>query len=323
MRNFASDDEIQLLRKTYSQALYSGKVYPKDLPLILLLNECLSNQGSLIRAQICYLSMVCRDQDIDRSANLAIALEYYHLASLMLDDLPCMDDGETRRGRTCVHKVYGEASTILASLVLINRAYLMIWSVLSDLSSELRVQAGNLLDDCLGLNGLLLGQSLDLGFSQAANSLSNITEIADRKTGSLFKLSFVLPALISNAPTKEMILLKRLSMFFGRIYQLIDDFKDCLNSEILTGKSPRDYLLDRPNLVIKLGHANSFKYLSRLLEISAKIIKRLEQLKNIQSVKSIKLYRELLSEFGDAKDEFEKVSKDIFKNVKTRFSAYT
>jgi len=55
--------------------------------------------------------------------DLAVALEYFHTASLIFDDLPCMDDATERRGVSCVHFEFGEAEAILAALALINRAY--------------------------------------------------------------------------------------------------------------------------------------------------------------------------------------------------------
>ena len=51
------------------------------------------------------------------------AIEMVHTASLILDDLPSMDDAKTRRGRPTCHVAHGEATAILAAFALMNRAF--------------------------------------------------------------------------------------------------------------------------------------------------------------------------------------------------------
>ena len=68
---------------------------------------------------------------MSRAKDLAIALEYFHTASLLFDDLPCMDNASERRGVPCVHLAFGEAGAILAALALINRAYALSWRAVS------------------------------------------------------------------------------------------------------------------------------------------------------------------------------------------------
>jgi len=58
---------------------------------------------------------------IARALDVACAMEMVHAASLVLDDLPSMDDAQLRRGVPCAHQVYGEGAAILAALALINR----------------------------------------------------------------------------------------------------------------------------------------------------------------------------------------------------------
>src|SRR5439155_1387888 len=54
------------------------------------------------------------------------AIEMVHTASLILDDLPCMDDAATRRGRPTCHVAHGESTAILAAFALLNRAFEII-----------------------------------------------------------------------------------------------------------------------------------------------------------------------------------------------------
>ena len=59
----------------------------------------------------------------ENALDLACSLEMIHAASLILDDLPAMDDAETRRGLPANHRVFGEATAILAAIGLFNSAY--------------------------------------------------------------------------------------------------------------------------------------------------------------------------------------------------------
>jgi len=123
-----------------------------------------------------------------------------------------------------------------------------------------------LIEDCLGSRGIVDGQCRDLAFStDSEKSFEEITLIADRKTGSLFRLSMVLPALAVESDSVEIDALEELSLLFGRTYQLVDDFKDVYGSSDKTGKPKRDVELDRPNIVRCIGKKEAIKYLRLLL----------------------------------------------------------
>lgn len=91
------------------------------------LAETLDNPGSMFRAELAFRVARCFGQTEECSQDLAIALEYFHTASLLFDDLPAMDNAAQRRGAPCVHHVYGEGAAILAALAFINRAYSLVW----------------------------------------------------------------------------------------------------------------------------------------------------------------------------------------------------
>ena len=72
---------------------------------------------------------------------LAVALEYFHTASLLFDDLPCMDNALERRGAPCTHLVFGEEGAILTALALINRAYALTWRAVAGCPQARQAQA--------------------------------------------------------------------------------------------------------------------------------------------------------------------------------------
>src|SRR6187551_2285314 len=88
--------------------------------------QIVNHPGKLLRAELVYKAAVGHGLSLDAAGRLACAVEYFHTASIVLDDLPCMDDATQRRGRTCIHRRHGDATAILASLTLINRAYALI-----------------------------------------------------------------------------------------------------------------------------------------------------------------------------------------------------
>jgi geranylgeranyl pyrophosphate synthase len=208
-----------------------------------------------------------------RTAAIAAALEQFHLASLLLDDLPCMDDAQTRRGLTCTHRVYGESFAILAALAFINRAYFLVWDALKGTPAQAQGEANALLDACLGLNGILNGQALDLAFASTDRSAATIERIALLKTGSLLRLSMLLPAISGGIDPAARRLLRRLADLWGCLYQLLDDFKDVEWGQAASGKTPlRDVSLGRPNQALALGREQALARMRQQLSRSRQLL---------------------------------------------------
>ena len=82
------------------------------------LRHVLDHPGSLVRPRMVLLVATAYELDDAAAQDLAIALEYFHTASLIFDDLPCMDNAMERRGVPCVHFEFGEAEAILSALAL-------------------------------------------------------------------------------------------------------------------------------------------------------------------------------------------------------------
>lgn len=225
-----------------------------DPMLQAALVHLVSHPGSMIRARMAWhAGKICGLPD-KSSRNLAIGVEYFHTASLVFDDLSCMDDASVRRKAACVHKRFGEATAILAALALINRAYALIWGETAGLELGHGLEVSRFVESCLGASGVLSGQSRDLNFNSADGSAEAILEIAAGKTVTLLKLALCLPALVAAAPARTVEHLAGLSLARGLGYQIADDFKDVFQEEQQSGKtSNRDRSLERPNLVTKVG----------------------------------------------------------------------
>lgn len=215
----------------------------------------------------------------ESSLQLAIALEYFHTASLLFDDLPSMDDATHRRGAMCVHQLYGEGAGILSALGLINRAYALLWQAAAQSAPARQAAALRYVESHLGLGGLLNGQSHDLHYSELPLAERSPQKIAMGKTVSLIRLSLVLPAMLGAPPPRVIRLLDRLAIFWGLAYQALDDLKDVLHEDARAGKTTaRDNLLDRPNLALTLGASATIERLQKLVRFSARCVSRLQNL---------------------------------------------
>lgn len=234
--------------------------------------------GKLVRPTLAYATMRAHGAEEDASLGVATAVEYFHLASLLLDDLSCMDDAVTRRGAACVHRVHGEATAILAALAFINRAYALIGFALATQPGLVRIQAQACLDACLGTAGLVGGQARDLRFGGSARTVREVSRIALGKTGAMLSLSLLLPALLAAPTPGEQRNLGAVCIYWSLAFQALDDVQDVLGSTITSGKTTdRDRALDRPNLALVLGVPAARGRMMRLLAQSERAVQRLTQ----------------------------------------------
>ncbi len=232
--------------------------------------DLLGHPGSMVRAQLAFA--LARGLGIEREAarDAAVAVEYFHTASLVFDDLPAMDDAALRRGRPCPHRVHGEGVAMLAALALITRGYALLWRALGPLPAERRERAAALTADCLGVAGILGGQARDLHFAAprgaGAAAAVEVLGVAAGKTVPLVRLALVLPALAGGAGAPAVAALERLAAAWGLAYQALDDCKDALMSREETGKTTaRDGALGRPNLPAAAGWNAALAEVDRLL----------------------------------------------------------
>ncbi len=237
------------------------------------IRETLRHRGSMVRAELAYRVAHSFAQPEERAESLAIAIEYFHTASLLFDDLPSMDNATERRGAPCIHQRYGEGAAILAALALINRAYALVWQAVAGLPTEVQQTALSYLERNLGLAGLLNGQSQDLHYAALPGSLRIPHQIALGKTVSLIRIPLVLPAILGGASRREIRHLEFLALFWGLGYQTVDDLKDVLFPGGETGKTgARDAQLNRPNQALYYGIPGAFERARRLMCLGGKVI---------------------------------------------------
>jgi geranylgeranyl pyrophosphate synthase len=129
------------------------------------------------------------------------------------------------------------------------------------------------IEGCLGVGGLLNGQSFDLHYSGLPRTLETTERIARGKTVSLIRLTLALPAMLGGATDRELQEIDRISEFWGLGYQIVDDLKDVLQSASETGKTAaRDVELNRPNIAAAIGIRGAVQRLTRLIDLGDKVL---------------------------------------------------
>lgn len=169
----------------------------------------------------------------------ALAVEFFHTASLIADDLPCMDNDDERRDKPSLHKVYGEAISLLASYALITAAFEKIHSnavVMQGAESpfcrssdRIGILALESATHCAGILGATGGQFLDL-FPPNQN-LDTVKQVIYKKTVTLFEVSFVLGWLFGGGDVAKLNQVKKAAYHFGMAFQIADDLADMLQDE--------------------------------------------------------------------------------------------
>lgn len=230
--------------------------------------------GKLVRARL--VLAAAQGVDDDAALRLATAVEYFHLSSLLLDDLPCMDDAQVRRGRACAHREHGEAAAILGALAFINRAYALVGGVFAATGVAASARAQVELDRCLGSAGLVGGQARDLAFAEGARSPREVGRVAAGKTAAMLVLALRLPALAAGAGVRELATLRALGLYWGLAFQALDDLSDALATTVVSGKTTgRDRALGRPSFALVLGVPETRRRIARWLTLAETSIDRL------------------------------------------------
>jgi geranylgeranyl pyrophosphate synthase len=178
--------------------------------------------------------------DEDAALPLAVAVELVHAASLILDDLPSMDNATLRRGRPTLHKVTGEANAILASVGLLNAAFATVQS--SSLKDRVRGRATTVLAEAIGSDGLVGGQVADLEATGRRLDLDALEYVHSHKTGALFIAAAELGAVAAGGRERDVSALKHYAKNLGLAFQITDDLLDYSGNPDTTGK---DAGLDR------------------------------------------------------------------------------
>lgn len=174
--------------------------------------------GKRIRPRVVEAFALACQGTADDWLRFAIAVEFIHKASLIQDDLPCMDSAVERSGRPAVHVVCSPAEAVLTSDTLMARAF--------GLCSESAWPAESVATLSQAVIALATGQAADLR-PDGARSWSDWQAVSDAKTGALFVAAASLGVIASGRDSEPLrSAAQRFGRSVGRLYQWWDDRRD-------------------------------------------------------------------------------------------------
>ncbi len=204
-----------------------------------------------VRALLLILSAKHYRAAEERALAAACAVEMVHAASLILDDLPAMDNATMRRGLPANHRVYGEATAILAAIALMNRAFGVIAED-RGLPDVIRARLVEILSRAIGSEGLVAGQEADLKWQPIAATRKDVELVHMRKTAALFAAATEMGAVVAGIQGDEELRMRDFGKRLGLAFQVLDDLLDVLAASEQAGKDVgRDE--GKPSIVRTIG----------------------------------------------------------------------
>lgn len=194
--------------------------------------------GKRLRPVLCLAASELVCGSYGNALPLACAIEMIHTYSIIHDDLPSMDDDDTRRGVPANHRVFGEAVATLAGDALLADAFNLVTEKLPQggVSSELVLRVISLLSEASGSEGMVLGQVFDLEMDYARSSEGEILNAYRLKTAKMIMASVVGGAIVARARDDELQRLESYSEKIGLAFQIKDDILDSRTDGAAAGK---------------------------------------------------------------------------------------
>ncbi len=169
---------------------------------------------------------------------VAAAIEMVHTYSLIHDDLPAMDNDDYRRGKLTNHKVFGEATAILAGDALLTHAFYSVVqaSRRHGASADSVLSIVEDLAEMSGPRGMVGGQIADMEGEQGLTDLQQLQYIHRHKTGDLIIFSLMAGGRIAGAGSRQLEALRDFGTHIGLAFQIQDDILDLVGDEGKLGK---------------------------------------------------------------------------------------
>ncbi len=214
-------DNASLVEESLKKYLHSRK----DTTLYGAMEYSLMCGGKRIRPFLTIEFCKLFGGDIEAALPYAMAIEMIHTFSLIHDDMPCMDNDDFRRGKPTNHKVYGEATALLAGDAMIFSAFECALSN-ANTSSENKLLAVQELAKGSGADGMCEGQMLDLAGEGNKLTFDELLSLHAHKTGCLIRVAAKLGAIAANADEEAIKAADTYGAGIGLAFQIIDDILD-------------------------------------------------------------------------------------------------
>ena len=206
---------------------------------------------------------------------VAASLEMIHTYSLIHDDLPAMDDDDLRRGKPTNHKVFGEATAILAGDGLLTGAFQLL--SLSQLGLSEKVLLMQKLAKAAGNQGMVAGQMGDIEGEKVSLTLEELAAVHEKKTGALIEFALIAGGVLANQTEEVIGLLTQCAHHYGLAFQIRDDLLDATSTEADLGKKVgRDEALNKSTYPALLGIAGAKDALTHQLAEGSAVLEKIK-----------------------------------------------
>ena len=231
------------------------------------------NGGKRVRASL-VLSAARLAGDAHLAAPVAAALEMVHAYSLIHDDLPAMDDADTRRGMPATHIAFDEATAILAGDALQTEAFSVLTTKLEDLPADRTLSLIRILADASGVHGMAGGQMLDLQAEKMTPDLTSTRAMQELKTGALIRSAAVMGVIVGGGDKVMQDNIGQYADRLGFAFQIADDILDYRSTGEALGKPVgRDAEQGKASFVVLLGLAQAEQKAAELIEEAIALLK--------------------------------------------------
>lgn len=260
-------DEYKALKaKQINKAL--DEAVPLRHPAILheAIRYSLLSSGKRFMSTLCIASCEMVGGSQSAAMSMACAIEMLVTMAVIQDDLPCLDNDDFRRGKPSNHKVFGEATAILACQALHCLAIERITMIKAEnVSPERLLRAMVEINSAVGTEGLAAGQIMDMKSEGKEVSLSELNFIHRHKTEKFIEASIVSGVIIGGGNEQEIERMRNFGKCVGMAYQLWNDIVDVIGSLHSKETTGRDVLRDKATYPKLVGMDESKKYTKELL----------------------------------------------------------
>lgn len=225
----------EYMKIEYPETIFKSMKYTVSLP------------GKRLRPILCLETCRMLGGEIEDAMPTACAIEMLHAQTLIHDDLPCMDNDDYRRGKPSNHKVFGEATAVLAGDALLTFAPSVITKYSENLSPSVLIRVLNEYFHFAGAYGVIAGQVVDIesegkfstnDFNSNKDEISKTLEyLHTHKTSDLFRLAMRTGAIIASADDEKLAAVTEFATTFGLAFQIADDILDEVSTFEEMGKT--------------------------------------------------------------------------------------
>ncbi|MFY9803974.1 MAG: polyprenyl synthetase family protein [Candidatus Acidiferrales bacterium] len=192
--------------------------------------------GKRVRPILCMEAAKMFTADQNGAVQVGCSLEFIHTYSLIHDDLPALDNDDLRRGKPTNHKVFGEATAILAGDALLTLAFHTL--AMAPVEPQRRLTILAMVAEAAGTDrGMIGGQVADLEAEGKSPDIAMLEYIHRSKTAALIRASIVAGAIAGGADRADVTRLLNFGENIGWAFQVVDDILDVEESSAALGKT--------------------------------------------------------------------------------------